>query len=140
MHRVFAYRPSYYLFRPWEAVQEVWDFTIGGALAFYRRGRHGWAHRDTWNADIYLARVISEMLRHLAETSHGYPTAFAERDGDLTEETGHEQWQRYLYTLAADFEAYVQLQDSMDKYNDAKYRECIDKMRRLFDYYGALWR
>jgi len=136
MTRLFAYRPRYYLLRPWEAVQEMWDFFIGGALAFYRRGRRGWAHQDTWNMDIYLARIIAEMLAYLAETGTGYPITFVEsRD----EKSDHEQWKAYLLEMRAAFADYVKLYDSMDMYDEAKYRACVERMKRLFDYYGALW-
>lgn len=37
------------------------------------RGRLGWAPRDTWSGDLYICRVVGEMLLHLAENGHGWP-------------------------------------------------------------------
>lgn len=38
-----------------------------------QRMRRGWGDTDTWNMDVYLARVIGEQLAYLAKNSHGYP-------------------------------------------------------------------
>ena len=37
------------------------------------RGKRGWAPSDTWNLDVYLARVIGESLNHLADSTYGWP-------------------------------------------------------------------
>lgn len=37
------------------------------------RARRGWAPTDTWSADLYVCRVIGEMLLHLAEHGHAWP-------------------------------------------------------------------
>ena len=60
---------------------------------FIHRGRHGWAPRDTWSLDIYLARVMSESIAHLAEHDHGYP---AHEPWETPE-----KWKSYLLDLSA---------------------------------------
>ena len=60
---------------------------------FIHRGRHGWAPRDTWSFDLYLARVMSEGIAWLAEHDHGYP---AHDPWDTPE-----KWQDYLRDLSA---------------------------------------
>lgn len=44
-----------------------------GVKTFIQRGRRGWADRDVWNLDHYLARVIGESVHHLAVIDHGWP-------------------------------------------------------------------
>lgn len=50
----------------------LWQPVVS-AGEFIHRGRHGWAPRDCWELDGYLARVMGESLHHLAETEHGWP-------------------------------------------------------------------
>ena len=40
---------------------------------FILRGKNGWCPEDTWNLDVYLAKVISETTSYLAKTVHGFP-------------------------------------------------------------------
>lgn len=42
-------------------------------VATVPRARRGWSPRDTWSADIYICRVVGEMLLHLADHDHGWP-------------------------------------------------------------------
>ncbi len=72
--------------------------------AFWQRGRHGWAPRDTWNLDSYLARVIGETLPYLAAHSHGYPGNYKSM----------EEWTATLLSLAGVFRAYARC-DSFDE-------------------------
>lgn len=46
---------------------------------FIQRGRRGWANCDCWGLDQYLAKVISESTKHLANNHSAYPS-------DLTDE------------------------------------------------------
>ena len=41
---------------------------------FFQRGKRGWSNSDTWEFDTYLAKVISEGIKHLKEINHGLPT------------------------------------------------------------------
>src|SRR5438552_287637 len=63
------YHRRYYLRLPWTKTKDSYY----GLIAFWQRGRRGWADCDTWNMDYHLAEIIGPMLRHLAETSHGFP-------------------------------------------------------------------
>lgn len=38
-----------------------------------QRMQRGWGDTDTWNMDVYLARVIGGQLAYLAENTHTYP-------------------------------------------------------------------
>lgn len=39
---------------------------------FIQRGKRGWSDCDVWNTDMYLSRIISEMVRELKK-SNGIP-------------------------------------------------------------------
>jgi hypothetical protein len=100
----------------WQPVHEV--------QAFIHRGRHGWAPRDTWGLDGYLARVIGESVNHLADHGHGWPA-----DAQWPE---MQDWQKELHKNANDLLAYA----------DASYDEPLDPepaLTRLASYWGHLW-
>ena len=133
---------------------------------FFLRGKNGWVPNDTWDLDSYLARVISESLKHLAETSNGWPCS--------NEFPTFESWKEYLLKLSKAFEdsvyyddwtynQYVQMYhdeglnppDSFEKINadslgheawDKYHKLCQieqdrirDEMKKVFDNWRALW-
>jgi len=44
---------------------------------WYQRATKGYSDRDMWNADMYLAKKISQVLNHLVDHSHGIPMSYA---------------------------------------------------------------
>lgn len=85
-YRVFG---TYGFFRYKVSPRLVWRRT-GWRL---HRAKHGWAACDTWCADGYIARVMSQMLAHLAENTHSYP-GYGEFDT-------FEKWQAHLRDMSA---------------------------------------
>jgi hypothetical protein len=59
---------------------------------FIQRGRRGWADRDTWSLDVYIATMLRDTLPYLAEHGHGYP-------GEGTEWDTSEKWEAYVKDL-----------------------------------------
>lgn len=59
---------------------------------FIQRGKNGWAIKDTWNIDMYLAKIIPEMIMYLKKTGHALPT-WTE---DKTEEQAEKEWNDIL--------------------------------------------
>lgn len=104
-------------------------------LAFYQRGTRGWADRDTWNMDHYLAEVLPAMLRHLAKTSHSYPP-YLEVEGDTT---GLDRWKVILEEIALGFDEYNVVKNSDAQYRTAAYTPALECMKKLFDHYLHLW-
>lgn len=61
-----------------------------------QRMRRGFADCDTWNLDTFLIKIIIRGLRHLADTTHGWPQS--------NEFPTYESWIDYLLSLADKFE------------------------------------
>lgn len=61
-----------------------------------QRMRRGFADCDTWDFDTFLIKIIIRGLRHLADTTHGWPQS----DKFPT----YESWIDYLLSLADKFE------------------------------------
>lgn len=118
---------------------------------YWHRARYGWAPRDTWNLDHYLARVMAGSLRHLAETTHGAPGGYPHvnpADAPNYPDTDFAKWDADLRRWADVFEAYA-----TDDYFEIHGRDYqawqADEMRRLkavqdalvemAPWWGALW-
>jgi hypothetical protein len=65
--------------------------------AFLQRGDRGWADRDTFDLDQYLAGVIAGSLRHLARTTHGWP-------GEGSRWASPQAWTDTVEAVADDFD------------------------------------
>lgn len=70
-------------------------YVLYNIKSMHQRATRGWADRDTWNIDCYLAEIMPPMLRHFKETSISYP------GGDITEK----MWDQILLELIEGFEA-----------------------------------
>ena len=102
----WSYRPRYYLLRPWKWFNELyWN-----CRNFIHRGKYGFAYVDVWGMDEYLLMLIPDMLRYLAEHSHGYP-------GVEPFETP-EKYERFLINLAEKFESCQNNGDDWDSKNE----------------------
>ncbi len=129
-----ANRPINRLLRPFRRVthwllrEAWWD-----ALAFYQRGKRGWAGRDAASLDHYIARLVGEMLESQAANLVSFPG----EEVDFPEGQSLEAWQAYLRQLAMPFQDYVASEPHFAE--NEQYRQMIEGMRRLFDYYGYLW-
>jgi len=83
---------------------------------FIQRGTRGWSNEDTWGLSGYLARVLSESIRHLKENNHGMPI-------DLTEG----QWIDILNKISDTFETAERLGDNLFLIREPKQRERLQK-------------
>ncbi len=129
-----ANKPVNRLLRPfrrawhWLFHEAWWD-----VLAFYQRGRRGWAGRDAASMDHYLARIIGEMLESQAANLVSYPG-----DGcGFPEGETLEAWQAYLRRLAMPFQDYVASYPQFSE--NEQYQQMIEGMCKLYDHYGYLW-
>ncbi len=64
------------------------------AVWFAQRGRRGWSDADAWSMDSYVARVVSQMLLHLAATTHSWP-------GEGSRWPAPQAWEEHLRDLGA---------------------------------------
>lgn len=62
----------------------------------YQRITKGYCEPDVWDMDVYLQYLLPDMLRELAETTHGWPQS--------KEFPNFEDWQEYLREIALHFE------------------------------------
>lgn len=84
----FPYSKKYYLLHPWKWIQ-----TFFKNLTYaYRRAVYGWTWSDCYELYDWLLTILSQMFRHLAEYSNGYP-------GRAPFETP-EKWQDWLNSIA----------------------------------------
>lgn len=129
---MFGYRLSYFILRPWVAIREVWH-TLH---SFWQRGRRGWAVCDTWQADTYMAEVISGLCAHIAEHGMGIPWPFFEQ------ENGGKVYSAYLKELASAFGDYAHFMSDANLYGEdignVQYNQLIERMRPLFDYFSTI--
>lgn len=83
-----------------------WNFVSEIPLnvkTFIQRGFKGWAISDTWGFDYYLAKTISEGLRHLSK--HAY------RDT---------KWKKDMLKIARTFETAIQILENKRRYIPSK--------------------
>jgi hypothetical protein len=154
----FHYRPKYYLKHPFEPLGEL----KRDIVAFWQRGLYGWAKRDTWSYDRYLAKVISEGVGFLAVPS-GCPGGFlmdahklmeAEGITDLDEmksscghdervnQRAHDMWATILTDIHYGFKEYIELQDgynSNKEYLEERNRHVQDIMLTFIEYFEWYW-
>lgn len=93
-----------------------------------QRARRGWHEEDVWGLDRYLARVASETLAYLADTTHGYPCDSVYGS--------QEEWCAYLRDLAGRLRAWVDDPLDADGPSFAVTREAIEELAREF---GNFW-
>ena len=64
---------------------------------FVQRGSRGWADRDVWSVDQYLARIIPEMLERLKSRKNSIPPILHDLQGnviyEMTSETSDETFE-----------------------------------------------
>jgi hypothetical protein len=121
------------------------------AKDFYQRGKRGWADRDCWSLDCYLAGVMADSIEHLKNTNHGCPQITPNYEHG----EGHEKlWIAIQDVMIDGLKAHIAitnmdwLEFDLDSGFDMKayFRWEADK-RKQFDaawvllghYWGALW-
>ena len=81
-----------------------WLFNIGHFFRSlkwaYQRATKGFCDSDVWSLDSFLANLIGDSVKHLADTTHGYPP-------ECTEES----WEEILLKIAECFK-------NADKWNN----------------------
>lgn len=87
----FSYRPRHYITHPWKFFAQCGR----NMRAAWQRITKGYCYRDAWNMDDWFLAVAPPMLRAIADDI-SYP--------GNDEFPTWEDWHRYLYHLAAQFE------------------------------------
>jgi hypothetical protein len=76
----------YFIYNPRELWQDI--------IAFFQRGKNGFAHKDTWSLYYYLAKVIKDSLIHFKNTQSGYPATYNPEIGEY--DLNKERWDEIL--------------------------------------------
>jgi len=84
--------------------------------SFFQRGYRGWADEDTWDFDLYLAKVMSQGLKHLKKHHHGCPSDIYNKYKDRKDLTQHQkdklavkEWKTKMDIMIRGFEIVPQL-------------------------------
>jgi hypothetical protein len=101
----------YPLYRAWKDYNPAQLYRE--ARWFLQRGRRGWADCDTWSLDDYLAGWLPDALKHLAEHTHGYPSAFYDEENDPEGDAGFAEWKSVLGQMAEGFRAHTRKMDGL---------------------------
>lgn len=145
MEKIHSWKMSDYDRWSWMWWKDVCHFLMIGWYRRVQQWKHradyGWAPRDTWNLDWYLAGVLGQSLNHMAQTVTSYPSEFEnefvnipeDRRGDLA----LEEWRIQLYQWSEAFLDYYHadvVEMNTDRTN--RCREALQGMAKYFDY---LW-
>lgn len=123
--------------KPWKWYNHVWwwiRYGIWNHISDLKwqipnacgRMKRGWGHADTWGFDVYLAKVISEGLKHLKKHKHGYPVilpTIIEGKVDYSkvdEEANIKLWDEILDNMIYTFETALEISDHNTMYISSK--------------------
>ena len=110
--------------RIWTQIEYKWEDFI----AFFQRGKRGYADKDVWNFDYYLSKVILGGLKLLKETHSGYPTKLTD-----------EKWNAILDEMIEGFENRINV-ESYEEYLIKNGENKLNKSLQLFaKHFGSLW-
>lgn len=150
LYNAFGYRASYYVKRPHRFIREIWWIL----KHFWQRGTRGWSDVDVFSLDYYIAEIMPQMLRALAQDNISTPMSFCKQAGDdrYDVECDHEAWVKYLNELADAYDEYRAIingdVDEKNPYSNDSYTEVLSKIKRnqievmtnmLFDHFPELW-
>lgn len=115
---------------------------------FFQRGARGWADRDVWSLDHYLAAWLPDALHYLRESDKGYPSGICDckRDEYGVEKCddnciGPAKWSDILTAIANGFEASKIISENwIIRKEDSPEWQDFDKGMKLFhQYFFNLW-
>ena len=119
-------------------------------VSFFQRGFRGYADSDTWDFDLYLAKVISQGVKHLKKFEQGCPNDIYNKYKDRTDLTQKEkdklsmkEWHTILDIIVRGFELVPELFEAKVLKNKKLKDGHMYELERAFDflkkYYFNLW-
>lgn len=113
---------------------------------YHQRARRGFSDKDMWNADMYLAGLIADILRWYITEGVGVPSSYAKEDDPLCEDFDymkaamHIEYSRYI----ALFDEYAEkgiVHDEKWKrdFGGLTKNEVSDMMTWLAEHFTELW-
>lgn len=105
----------------------------------HQRATRGYSDYDTWDLDVYYARLIAESLKTFRENLHGCPYDFYDEEKD-----SDEKWTSYLKEMEQHFRGflnennehpnkYEDLLSSRDNLSDEEYRNLLEEEVKIFE-------
>lgn len=134
-----GYRAYYILQKPWKILR-YWKNQIKYA---HQRVSRGWDDRAIWAVDMYLAKIIPEIMKQLKEDTYALPNQVFEglpyeneNTYSYSEESmkiASERWDKILDEIAEGFEIYYQNEGEMIYYEDEENLKKTEKYEKAFD-------
>jgi len=114
--------------------------------SFIQRGFRGWSNEDTWDFDIYLAKVITEGIKHLKKVHHGCPSDIYEKyriNNKLTQKQkdklAKKEWKTILDIIIRGFELVPELFEMKVLKNKKLSEGYMYELERAFDYFKKFY-
>lgn len=136
-----GYSPLYALTHPWKII-EFWSNHVTWA---FQRVFYGWDERAVWSIDVYLAKLIPQLVERLAVKKHGIPFSIIlkyphDENYNCTDETfelARQEWVGILHKIADGFKAYIDEDDWSGKNEeDPRFIEAFNLFK---EYFPNLW-
>lgn len=138
---------KYYCFYIWWNRVKIIPFYIE---SFFQRGLRGWADCDTWEFDLYLAKVISQGVKHLKKYDNGIPSNIYNKYKDRKDLTQKQkdalaikEWKAILNNIIDGFESMPKLFEVKLLNNEKLRNKHMDKLDLAFGllkkHYFDLW-
>ena len=126
-----SFGSSYYA-RPWALVSDLWH----EADSIVHRGLYGWDGSDTWSLDAHIVRILPEMLRYLADHTHGSPMwMHGAGDGTEAETTPTNPIDQTIHTDHLDIGKASRGQDAFERWKSwlRDHAQAFDDWSRLME-------
>lgn len=112
-NKLNIYKQGYKLNNLWNLPYNIGHFfkTVKWA---HQRATRGYSDYDTWDLDVYYARLIAESLKTFRENLHGCPCDFYDAKND-----SNEKWISYLEEMEQHFRGFLNENgEHPNKYDD----------------------
>lgn len=111
-------------------------------IAFYQRGKNGFAIRDCWGVDYYLTNIIPKMLAVMIDEKKGGGNSYpGEPYGKEADTLKH--WHKTINTIIEGFEAQEKITEEWIPLTSKEGKILLEKvnkgMQLFVKYYVHLW-
>jgi len=123
----------YYCFYSWYNLLTDLRWKIPNLI---HRAYYGWGKADTWDFDIYLAKIINGGIPHLKKNKNGAPVDLFEKYGD---EKVIEERDKILDKIIRAFKLHLVWVDEGRILTEEEKKEYQEGLELFIKYMGDLW-